>query len=176
MRRLALASLLALTLGAPAAAAEADLQVSACTAESLEQAVGAWLQPLAGAGLELVRRPELPGAAGPASLHVRVPDSALGRVIVPVEVQVRHAGGTRLLFLNWRRGAAPSSAAVGVGKDQPVTLVSRVGGVEVESPGKVLSSAGAAGKVRVLNLKSGRILMATWLEADRVLVDGKASR
>lgn len=178
MRRLALASLLALLLGTPVAAAEADLQVSVCTAEALEQAVGAWLQPLAGNGLELVRKPTLSGAAGPGRLHVRVADSALARLVVPVEVQVQQPGGTRLLYMTWRRAAAvpaPSSSASAT-RGQAVVLVARAGSVEVESPGKVLSSGGAAGQVRVLNVQSGRILMGTWLEGDRVLVDGKANR
>lgn len=174
MRGLAVACILVLISGAPSGAAEADLQVSACTADALERAVGEWLQPLAGGDLEPVRSPTVVPWSGPARLRVRVQDSALRRTVVPVEVQIQGQGGSRLLFMSWRRNGSTPTQAVQAQRDQPVTLVSRVGTVEVESPGRLLSAL-PGGKARVLNTRTRRIVTGAWLDAGRVLVEGKAS-
>ncbi|MEO6078247.1 MAG: flagellar basal body P-ring formation chaperone FlgA [Steroidobacteraceae bacterium] len=56
-------------------------------------------------------------------------------------------------------------------RGQRVTLVASVGGIEVRAQGEAIADASAAGRVRVLNLSSRRIVEGQAESADRVRVN-----
>lgn len=62
------------------------------------------------------------------------------------------------------------AADVLVKRGQRVTLVARVGGLEVRAEGEAIADASTAGRVRVLNLNSRRIVEGQVETRDRVIV------
>jgi flagella basal body P-ring formation protein FlgA len=62
------------------------------------------------------------------------------------------------------------TADILVKRGQRVTIVSRVGGLEVRAEGEAIADANAAGRVRVLNLNSRRIVEGQVETRDRVVV------
>ena len=62
------------------------------------------------------------------------------------------------------------AADILVKRGQRVTIVSRVGGLEVRAEGEAIGDASAAGRVRVLNLNSRRIVEGQVETRDRVVV------
>lgn len=156
---------------------ETTLTVPSCDATAMTKAVGTWLAAQAGgADLALVRKAAWRGRPAPARLRVRVLATAIERQVIPVEVEVlREGAAPERISLTWRRNGAPPLAA-GVatgGRGTPVTLVSRVGLVEVEAPGRTVSATGPDGRVRVVNPKTGRLLQGRFLAPGRVLVEGR---
>lgn len=62
------------------------------------------------------------------------------------------------------------AADILVKRGQRVTLVARIGGLEVRAEGEAIADASAAGRVRVLNLNSRRIVEGQVETRDRVVV------
>ena len=56
-------------------------------------------------------------------------------------------------------------------RGQRVTLIASVGGLEVRAQGEAIADATAAGRVRVLNLNSRKIIEGKVESEDRVRVD-----
>ncbi|HEY0504596.1 MAG TPA: flagella basal body P-ring formation protein FlgA [Lysobacter sp.] len=109
-------------------------------------------------------------ASGPASVAVRCADNPGWQVYVPVRLQdganpaaggasavsgLRPLGGRRLKPVAFV--PEPDAAPV-VQRGDPVTLVSRAGGMEVRMAGRVLGAAPIGATVSVENLGSRRII------------------
>lgn len=100
--------------------------------------------------------------------RMRVPGLADTYIREPAQLQDRHL----------RTATAPGTALtvellaadILVKRGQRVTLVARVGGLEVRAEGEAIADATAAGRVRVLNLNSRRIVEGQVETRDRVLV------
>jgi flagellar basal body P-ring formation protein FlgA len=102
------------------------------------------------------------------SRRMRVPGLADTYIREPAQLVNRHlrsatAPGTAL-------AVDLLSADILVKRGQRVTLVARVGGLEVRAEGEAIADANAAGRVRVLNLNSRRIVEGQVETRDCVLV------
>jgi len=108
---------------------------------------------------------------GPEDVEVRtmrVPGLADTYIRDPAELADRHlkvaaAPGTAL-------DVKLLAADILVKRGQRVTLVARVGGVEVRAQGEAVANATAGGRVRVLNLDSRRLVEGQVETRDRILV------
>jgi flagella basal body P-ring formation protein FlgA len=108
---------------------------------------------------------------GPEDVEVRtmrVPGLADTYIRDPAELTDRHlkvaaAPGTPL-------DISLLAADILVKRGQRVTLVAQAGGLEVRAQGEAISDATAAGRVRVLNLDSRRIVEGQVETRDRVRV------
>jgi flagellar basal body P-ring formation protein FlgA len=105
-----------------------------------------------------------------------------------VEVQRRRMAGFAAGYLtrpdeltgrHLRQAAAPGTVLTAelmandllVRRGQRVTLIAGVGGIEVRAPGEAMSDATPAGRVRVQNLNSRRVVEGQVESADRVRVN-----
>jgi flagellar basal body P-ring formation protein FlgA len=121
----------------------------------------------------LVLRRALPrgsaiGAEDVEVRRMRVPGLADTYIREPAQLENQHlksatAPGTAL-------AVDLLAADILVKRGQRVTLVARVGGLEVRAEGEAIADANAAGRVRVLNLNSRRIVEGQVETRDRVLV------
>lgn len=121
----------------------------------------------------LVLRRALPrgSAVGPEDVEVRrmrVPGLADTYIREPAQLVDRHlksatAPGTAL-------SVDLLAADILVKRGQRVTLVARIGGLEVRAEGEAIADANAAGRVRVLNLNSRRVVEGQVETRDRVVV------
>jgi flagella basal body P-ring formation protein FlgA len=99
----------------------------------------------------------------------RLPGFAAGYLSVPEELDGRHL----------RQAAAPGTVLTAelmardilVRRGQRVTLIAGVGGIEVRAPGEAMSDATPAGRVRVQNLNSRRVVEGQVESADRIRVN-----
>ncbi|MGC4028552.1 MAG: flagellar basal body P-ring formation chaperone FlgA [Steroidobacteraceae bacterium] len=112
------------------------------------------------------------GKPGPGDIEprrLRVPGFPADYLSDPAELAGRHL----------RMPAAPGTALTTallvkdtlIRRGQRVTLVAAAGGVEVRARGEAVADASPAGRVRVLNLDSRRIVEGQAETADRVRVD-----
>lgn len=110
-----------------------------------------------------------PGAGDIEPRRMRVPGFAADYIGNPAELEGRHlrvaaAPGTALRTSLLERDTV-------IRRGQRVTLVAAAGGIEVRAQGEALADATAAGRVRVLNLNSRKIVEGRVETADRVRVD-----
>lgn len=116
-----------------------------------------------------VPRLSRPGAGDIETRRLRVPGFATDYLTDPAELEGRHlrvagAPGTALTTSLLARDTL-------IKRGQRVTLIASAGGVEVRAQGEAVADATAAGRVRVLNLNSRRIVEGQVETADRVRVD-----
>lgn len=110
-----------------------------------------------------------PGLTDIEKKTLRVPGFAADYLTDPSELDGRHL----------RMPAGPGTPLttrllandILVKRGQRVTLVAEVGGISVRAQGEAVANATAAGRVRVLNLASRRIVEGQVESADRVRVD-----
>jgi flagella basal body P-ring formation protein FlgA len=101
--------------------------------------------------------------------QVRVPGLGDTYIREPAQLADRHL----------KSAAAPGTALsvdllaadILVRRGQRVTLVARVGGIEVRADGEAIADASATGRVRVLNLTSRRVVEGQVESRDRVVVN-----
>lgn len=110
-----------------------------------------------------------PGAGDIETRRLRVPGFAADYIADPAALEGHHlrvagAPGTALTTALLARDTL-------IRRGQRVTLVASAGGVEVRAQGEAMADATAAGRVRVLNLNSRRIVEGQVETADRVRVD-----
>ncbi len=112
------------------------------------------------------------GKPGPGDIEhkrLRVPGFAADYLTDPAELSGRHL----------RMAAAPGTALTTgllvkdtlIRRGQRVTLIAAAGGLEVRAQGEAVADASPAGRVRVLNLNSRRIVEGRVETADRVRID-----
>lgn len=110
-----------------------------------------------------------PGPEDVEQRRMRVPGFAVDYLGDPAELEGHHMS----------RAAAPGTALTTnlllrdklVKRGQRVTLIASAGGIEVRAQGEAVADATAAGRVRVLNLNSRKIVEGRVESADRVRVD-----
>jgi flagella basal body P-ring formation protein FlgA len=121
----------------------------------------------------LVLRRALPRGSAVAAEDVEV-----RRMRVPGLADTYIRGPAQLANQHLKNATAPGTALavdllaadILVKRGQRVTIVSRVGGLEVRAQGEAIGDASAAGRVRVLNLNSRRIVEGQVETPDRVVV------
>ena len=99
----------------------------------------------------------------------RMPGFAAGYLTRPDELVGRHL----------RQAAPPGTVLTAelmandllVRRGQRVTLIAGIGGIEVRAPGEAMSDATPAGRVRVQNLNSRRVVEGQVESTDRVRVN-----